>query len=194
MTPLIVMKKLLMLLIWFPSALVTLTISLIFYSYRYAYLQKKSQLNLGGFNIFAQVLGFSYDLEEEKVKAYLTKYHSPMKSSAGSLVKSAKSYQIDPFLIVAIAQCETNLGKKSPPDCYNPFGLGIYGKRTICFNNWEESFELMAKTLRKKYFDYGLDTPEKIMEKYCPASIENADGHWAKCVIRFKTEAENTIL
>ena len=112
-----------------------------------------------------------------------------MKERAQILVKWAKEYNVDPFLILAIAQCETNLGKKSPENCFNAFGLGIYGDKKLCFENWDEGFRFIAKTLRHKYHDQGLNTPEEIMTKYCPASIEKADGHWAKCVNRFREEA-----
>lgn len=194
------MKKLLLLAIWFPATILTLTGSLVFYHYRLNFLKEKinsSQLLAEiyqNYSFLPRVLGFSYDPRLEKISAYLKKYHSPMEKDSQQLVESAYKYEIDPFLMVAIAQCETNLGKKSPPDCYNPFGLGVYGKKRLCFENWEQSFELMAKTLRKKYHDYGLVTPEEIMEKYCPTSIEKSDGHWAKCVNRFKKEVENISL
>ena len=48
----------------------------------------------------------------------------------------------------------------------------------------------MAKTLKEKYLDIGLVTPEEIMTKYCPRSLENG-GSWARCVNRFKKEAQS---
>lgn len=111
-----------------------------------------------------------------------------------NLVRISGKYGLDPFLIVAIAQCETNLGKKSPPGCNNPFGLGVYGKKKICFETWKQSYEVMSKTLRKRYFDQGLTTPEQIMTKYVPVSIEKADGHWAKCVNRILKDIKKTNL
>lgn len=190
------MKKLLMIFIWLPASLITLIASLSFYIYRYQYFTAQvknsnySETAHQLYNFFPKVLGFSIDIKYEKVRRYLEKYKSPMRGTSQALVEAADIYDIDPFLIVAIAQCETNLGKKSPEDCFNPFGLGIYGKKKTCFENWEESYQTMAKTLRKKYFDLGLTTPEEIMEKYCPVSIEKSDGHWAKCVNRFKKDVE----
>jgi len=188
------MKRLLTLIIWFPATLITVGFSLSFYAYRYRFLKEKISHCETAYQIYSflpKVLGFSIDTDGEKVRRYLNKYKSPMRESSQSLIQAAKDYSVDPFLLVAIAQCETNLGKKSPQDCYNPFGLGIYGKKKVCFPHWEESYQLMAKTIRKKYLDQGLTTPEQIMERYCPVSIEKKDGHWAKCVNRFKKEVEN---
>jgi hypothetical protein len=191
------MKKLLILVIWFPATILTLAASLLFYQYRLRFVSQNLwnthllQKNYHSYGFIPQVLGFSYDIRVEKIYRYLQKYRSPMTKNSQDLVSLADQYQVDPFLIVAISQCETNLGKKSPPDCFNAFGLGIYGDKKVCFDSWPQNLEAMAKTLRTKYLDYGLVAPEQIMEKYCPASIEKADGHWAKCVNKFKTEAEN---
>ncbi len=194
------MKKLLILIIWFPATIFTLVGSFLFYQYRFRFLKSKIQAfyqleeNYHSYSFIPQVLGFSYDIRVEKIYRYFQKYHSPMTKNSADLVALADQYQVDPFLIVAIGQCETNLGKKSPPDCFNAFGLGIYGDKKLCFDSWPKNLEAMAKTLRTKYLDYGLVTPEQIMEKYCPTSIEKADGHWAKCVTKFKTEVENISL
>lgn len=194
------MNKLLALIIWFPATILTLLGSFLFFQYRLNFLKQKlastHQLEkiYDYYGFIPKVLGFSYDIRVEKIYRYLQKYHSPMLKHTQDLVMLADQYQVDPFLIVAIAQCETNLGKKSPEDCFNAFGLGIYGDKKACFDNWPHNLEAMSKTLRTKYLDYGLVTPEQIMEKYCPASIEKSDGHWAKCVNKFKADVENISL
>jgi len=191
------MKRLLTLFIWFPAALLTIFISFLFYIYRLQDLYQQTQ-QIKSINAFTRflpsVLGLSATPEDnttESVKKYLNKYKSPMKESTPALVQWAREYDVDPFLILAIAQCETNLGKKSPENCFNAFGLGIYGDKKLCFEDWDDGFRFMAKTLRQKYHDQDLYTPEEIMEKYCPTSIEKSDGHWAKCVNRFHEEASN---
>lgn len=199
------MRRLLTAIFWLPACLATIALSIVFYNYRAEFLLKQVQAvenikkaaSLEIFKSLPSVLGFSVasakanDQAINIVRQYYKKYKSPMRGTAKALVETCREYNIDPFLIVAIAQCETNLGKKSPEDCYNPFGLGVYAKKKICFDSWEQSYQTMVKTLRKRYFDQGLTTPEQIMTKYCPASIEKADGHWAKCVNRFKKEVEN---
>lgn len=209
------MKRLLLVILWLPITLLTLIMSLYFFAYHTQSLKNevlaKEKLNQIAYSDLMTILGEATQsaaiqesakiINDTKVKIisqYLKKYQSPMLENSQALVNSANNYNIDPFLIVAIAQCETNLGKKSPEGCYNPFGLGIYSQKMLCFNNWEESFELMAKILRNKYHNQGLNTPEDIMIKYCPNSLEK-DGQWAKCVSHFiedlkKMEAESKSL
>lgn len=191
------MKRLLTIIIWLPAVVITIFFSFLTYEYYSQCLLEEKEITalFTPFKSFLPaVLGISVDNQTEITAKYLKKYRSPMEKSASALVKSAKTYNIDPFLLVAIAQCESNLGKKTADNCFNPFGLGIYADKKLCFISWEESFEYMARILRQKYFNYGLTTPEQIMVKYCPASIENADGSWAKCVNRFMKEAGNTSL
>ena len=113
-----------------------------------------------------------------------------MVDEANTLVETARKYNLDPFLLVAIAQCESNLGKKMPPECYNPFGWGIHSAGTLCFTDWKEGFERVSQGLREKYLDKGLTDPHEIMLKYNLNSVQNAGGSWAKCVEKFLAEIE----
>lgn len=197
------MKRLLVLFIWFPSILVTLLTSLLFYSYYTQTLLFRRKLKqLAKRPKFYQMyishpktLGVATtsikteDAIPELVHQYLKKYNSPMADTAYEFVRIFRDYNIDPTISLAIAQCESNLGKKTPPDCHNPFGLGIHSRGTLCFNTWEEGYEKMAKTLKEKYIDQGLNTPEDIMKKYCPLSVEKG-GSWARCINQFIKEIE----
>ena len=120
----------------------------------------------------------------ELTKEYLEKYHSPMLEAAEDLVDIAQKYDLDPLLLLAIAQCESNLGKKMPPNCHNPFGWGIHSRGTLCFSSWQESFEKVCEGLKEKYFNKGLHSPEELMIKYTPPALEK-NGSWAKCVNHF---------
>lgn len=193
------MKRLLLVFFWLPATLTTISVSLIFFNYRWkaGVKQIEAALNLEKlvpgkiYSALPEVLGLStLDPTKNTIQEYLNKYRSPMRDTAKALAQTAQEFEVDPFLMLAIAQCETNLGRKSPEGCYNPFGLGIYGKRRLCFEDWEGSYFTMAKTLKTKYLDQGMRTPEEIMEKYCPASIEKAGGSWAKCVNRFYTQIQ----
>ncbi|PIS09648.1 hypothetical protein COT75_00415 [Candidatus Beckwithbacteria bacterium CG10_big_fil_rev_8_21_14_0_10_34_10] len=197
------MKRLFIVIVWPLLFLLTIFLSFSLLNYRTKYILKQvlAEENINNFisqsssNSLISVLGLKtasdkvYDPTYEVVNKYLTSYKSPMAEESDYLVKYALDFEIDPYLIGAIAMCETNLGKKSPPDCNNPFGLGVYGKKTLCFDSWADSFHLMAKTLRIKYFDRGMETPEDIMVVYCPQSVQK-DGAWAKCVNRFRNELE----
>jgi len=118
------------------------------------------------------------------IEKYLKKYKSPMKpygEIAQKIVKISDENGLDWRLLVAIAQQESNLGKKMPADCNNAWGYGIHSRSTLCFPSWEEGIETVANGLRKKYVEKGLNTPEKIMAKYTPLS----SGSWASGVNQF---------
>lgn len=132
----------------------------------------------------------SADAIPELTCQYLKKRNSPMYPNCISFSEIFRSYRIDPLLALAIAECESNLGTKMPPNCYNPFGLGIHSQGTLCFNSWEEGFEAEAKFLYKKYFSQGVTTPEDIMITYTPPALEK-DGSWAKCINHFLEKLEN---
>ena len=134
-----------------------------------------------------QVLGaLAYQVKTEDavpeiIKAYLTKYNSPLLPHADYLVNAARSYRIDPRLLVAIAQQESNLCKKIPDDSFNCWGWGIHSRGTLKFTSYEEAIDAVVKGLAKNYFGEGLTTPEAIMGIYTPLS----DGSWARGVQQF---------
>jgi hypothetical protein len=120
------------------------------------------------------------------LKEYLEKYHSPLAPYAEFIFAMSEKYELDYRLIVAIAQCESNLCKKSPPESYNCWGFENGATR---FLSWEQAIEQVAKTLKEGYYDQGLTTPEEIMPKYAPPSVE-IGGPWAQCVNQFLEEIE----
>lgn len=121
------------------------------------------------------------------VEKYLKKYKSPITPYYQDLIRAADKYQVNPFLIVAIGQCESNLCKRHIPGSYNCWGFENGETR---FLSWRQAFESVAKTLRTRYLDYGLDTPEEIMPKYAPPSVEKG-GPWARCVSHFMEDLES---
>lgn len=191
------MKRLLLFIVWLPTTLITLFSVLSLQNYRYHYLLEQSLQTISGalhspqtyqlFNSLPKILGATtVSIKSENsapgiVKDYLVKHDSPMAPYADRLVSAAENNNLDPLLLLAIAQCESNLGKKMPENCYNPFGWGIHSKGTLCFNNWEEGFNTVARGLKEKYFDQGLESPEELMVRYTPPALEKG-GSWAKCV------------
>jgi hypothetical protein len=123
------------------------------------------------------------------IKNYLHLFRSPLETHSRLIVQISDKYSLDYRLLVAIAQQESNLCKKIPPGSYNCWGYGIYGKQTIRFDGYPQALETVARALKKDYIDQGLTTPEKIMAKYTPPSIE-AGGSWAKGVSQFLLDLE----
>ena len=121
------------------------------------------------------------------IEKYLEKHDSPLLPYVDELLAASEKYEVDYRLIVAIAQCESNLCKKSPEGSFNCWG---FENGETKFLSWEQALDQVAKTLRERYLDEGLETPEEIMVRYAPPSVEKG-GPWAKCVRQFIDELEH---
>jgi len=135
---------------------------------------------LGSFTTAVQAA----DARPELLREYLKKYKSPLLPYTDLIISLSDKYEIDFRLIVSIAQCESNLCKVIPPGSYNCWGFENGATR---FLSWEQALDQVSKTLKKEYIDKGLTTPELIMPKYAPPSVEKG-GPWAKCVSQFMDE------
>lgn len=131
------------------------------------------------------------DARAEIITRYLHKYDSPMSGYANLIVDTANSvaneYGLDAtqlaYLTIAIAQNESNLGKRMPENCFNAWGWGIHSAGTLCFDSWEEAIPKYMNDFAKEYmYKQGLNTPEAIMSRYTPHS---PNGAWAKNVSHF---------
>jgi hypothetical protein len=120
------------------------------------------------------------------IRTYLERYDSPLAPYYLDLFNASEKYGVDYKLIVAIAQCESNLCKKSPEGSFNCWG---FENGETKFLSWTQAFDQVAKTLKERYIDMGLVTPEQIMPKYAPPSVEKG-GPWAKCVTQFMEDLE----
>ncbi len=118
------------------------------------------------------------------IENYLNRYNSPLAPFSELIYTVSQEYGLDYRLIVAIAQQESNLCKKSPVNCFNCWGVGIHSRGTMCFGSYPQAIEWMANYLREEYFDKGLTTIEAMMKKYCPLS----NGSWAFGVRQFMNE------
>lgn len=119
------------------------------------------------------------------INKYLSRYESPMAGMGDYIVKVSDRFDLDPYLVVAIAQQESNLGKIMPPNCHNAWGWGIHSAGTLCFDSWNEGINTFVSGLAEKYLAYGLHTPEEIMTKY---NATSPNGAWAKGVNQFLEE------
>lgn len=124
------------------------------------------------------------DRRAQIIKNYLNDYDSPLAPFANDVVTIGDKHQVNPYLLVAIAQQESNLCKIIPPDSHNCWGYGIYDDKIMRFASYPEALETVATGLKKDYIDKGLTTPEAIMQKYTPPSVP-LGGPWAKGVSQF---------
>jgi hypothetical protein len=118
------------------------------------------------------------------IKNYLLKYNPSLYHYADLILETSDKYGLDHGLILAIAQCESNVCKKIPEGSFNCWGFGNGESR---FKSFESAIEYVAKTLKEDYYDEGLITPQQIMPKYVPPSVAKG-GPWAKCVDKFLEE------
>lgn len=96
---------------------------------------------------------------------------------------AAKVYKIDGDMLYAIAKHETGNFKSSLfINNNNPGGIKA-GKGWAKYDSEFEGIMEMARLIRKNYYDYGLDTLEKIESKYCPD-----DSNWAEAIRLFMVQ------
>lgn len=126
------------------------------------------------------------DARVEIIRQYLERWESPLEPYADFIVSVSDQYGLDFRLLTAIAQQESNLCKKSPPQSYNCWGWGIHSNGTLTFASYTEAVEAVASGLRGEYLDKGYDTVEEIMTKYTPLS----SGSWAFGVQKFMEDME----
>lgn len=206
------MKKLLIVISWFATSLTTLLTSIWAYntisSVRLAPALIKQEASVLGTNIAENQPWLAYaaipevvtelrtavqtkDARPVIIRNYFTNFDSPMLGSEDFIVSKAEELgsklEIDAtylaFLTVAIAQNESNLGKKMPPNCHNAWGYGIHSAGTLCFENWEQGIDKFMTGVAENFMALrGLESPEEIMTRYTPHS---PDGAWAKGVNQF---------
>lgn len=122
------------------------------------------------------------DYRIEILRAYLTKHHSPLAEYADELVETADKYNIDWRLVPAISGVESTFGKRIPHNSFNAYG---WANGAYKFKSWEDSIEIVTKTLREKYIDKGAPSIAKIARRYAPPS-----STWAKNVKFFMNKIE----
>jgi len=189
------MKKVFASISWVTITSLTLFLALSSYTHLSSITQKSFRPKIVGSKtdaitseaVLPEVLGaFTYtvktnDAIPEIIKKYLKKYNSPLLPYADYLVKTARRHNMDPRLLVAIAQQESNLCKKIPDNSHNCWGWGIHSQGTLKFPSYKEAIEAVTKGISENYLGQGLTTPEDIMGIYTPLS----KGSWANGVQQF---------
>jgi hypothetical protein len=112
----------------------------------------------------------------------LKRYNSPMTQHADAFLKACVKYNMDCYLLPAIAGLESSFGVHIWPDSHNAFG---WGGGYIMFTSWEEGIDAVAAGLAKNYIGQGLLGVDAIGPKY------SASPTWAPRVANFMTQFEN---
>jgi len=107
------------------------------------------------------------DPRVETLENFLKTHKSPLASYSGRFIEVADSYNLDWRLIPAITGVESTFGKRIPKNSFNAYG---WANGEYRFSSWDESIEVVGKTLREKYIDRGAPTINRIARRYAPPS------------------------
>jgi len=197
------MKTLYKVILWFPATIICLVVTISIYSNiqitkTFPTLVRQEIADFKNRPItFAALPRVAFEIKTALAKEdarpivinqYLLRYDSPMTGMGDYIVKVSDRFELDPYLVVAIAQQESNLGKLMPLNCHNAWGWGIHSEGTLCFDSWNEGINTFVSGLAEKYLSYGLRTPEEIMTKY---NATSPGGAWAKGVNQFLEELQS---
>ena len=194
-------RKLLLVGLWFPITIIFLGVNLtvLFASSRAnddlpplsVIPQYSDDFQIAGRTQTAQVLGATITAADARallLESFLRQHDSPMTPYADQIVQKADLYKIDFRLVVAIAMCESNLGKRMPTrNSHNAWGISVYSgeQNGATFRDWPFAIDWVSKYIKEKYYDNGLVTLEDIGAVWAPPSIENGNS-WMSCVESFQ--------
>lgn len=176
-------KKFGLIFCWFPGSLLLL-IATSFYFYSLSHpLQTNNQNgskiaeDLQSGSIESAVLGVQiYDKRPFAVSKFLRK--TALEQYSSYIVEVSDKYGIDYRFIPAIAMKESGAGRVIVNNSYNAWG---FENGRTKFGSWEEAIDTVGKTIKKRYVDKGMDTPDLMMPVYAPPAVENGGG-WAEAI------------
>lgn len=134
-------------------------------------------------------------IKAAKIDAYFAQWNLPLEGHGMEMVLAAEKHGIDWRLLPALAKLETTGGKnlcKNPKASYNPFG---YGSCQIGFDSFEESFDVVARTLsgnspKTAHLYAGKSVPE-ILEVYNPPQTKGISKNYHKNALSIMDTIDN---
>lgn len=195
------LRKLLILVTWFPIAISALIINLTILSILRS--EQKSPLLTErppvmdllyiGSSGTAQVLGAEIERGDARpliLKHYFATHNSPFYPYAENFISEADKYQLDFRLVPAIGMCESNLGKRIPSkDSFNAWGISVYTGQLsgAKFRDWPSAIAWVSKFIKEKFYDRGITDLKDIGAIWAPPSVANGYS-WTNCVTSFMDE------
>ena len=186
-------RKILLTILWFPLTFVLLLVNLALLKSLYveqsqAQTAESSPVVAAG---TAQILGASViagDARSILLASFLEQHASPMAPYAELIVREADTNGLDFRMVVAIAMCESNLGKRMPKkDEFNAWGIAVYTGQNQgkAFDSWPHAISWVSKYIKTKYYDRGITDLKEIGAIWAPPSVEK-DYSWTTCVQNFQ--------
>lgn len=137
-------------------------------------------------NVNGQVLGIAVnDMRPILVSSFLK--GTRLEPHSQLMVETADKYSLDYRLIPAIAMKESGGGNAVPEISHNAWG---FENGATQWESWEEAIDNVGKTLKERYVDRGMTTPEQIMAIYAPPQLLTG-GKWAKDINLFFSKMES---
>lgn len=142
-----------------------------------------------------QVLGASIqagDARSGLLSDFLLRHNSPMYDLSDYMIDRADYYDIDFRMVAAIAMCESGVGKRIPSrDSYNAWGISVETGETegAKFPDWLYAIDWVSRYIKERYYDRGHTSLIDIGAIWAPPSVEKGNS-WANCVQYFMDEIE----
>lgn len=194
-------KKLLLVSLWFPLTLIILVFNLMLltllgHSRTIDAPLSAAPIDDGSYQVAAaagtgMVLGASIEGADARsllLESFLRQHDSPMTPYADLIVQKSDEKGIDFRLVVAIAMCESNAGKRMPRrDSYNAWGIAVYTGQLsgANFKDWPHAIDWVTTYIKEKYYDQGLTDLKDIGARWAPPSVETGYS-WTNCVEEFQ--------
>lgn len=122
--------------------------------------------------------------ESQEAKDCLKEYiksvapNSPLIDKVDAFVTAGKKYNVNPALMLAIAQQETNFATTgiAKENTYDYFGTTACSDGFRSFASWEDAINFQANYIHTEYLKKGFDSVEKMGGKYCPTNANWGTG------------------
>lgn len=115
------------------------------------------------------------------IDIYLIEKGSPMAGYGRAFVSAGKTFNVDPFLVVAICGKESSWGK----NCFLPFNAWGWGD--VAFTGWENAIFNYTRYFSEEYTSKGRTAIAAIAPVYCPPNWVE----WTNDVSRFYSEVSS---
>lgn len=191
-------RKALLLVLWFPLTFILLFLNLALLR---TLNRQATPVQAGETTVFpknitamagtAQILGSSVvagDARALLLKSFLNQHNSPMAPFSELIVTEADSNGLDFRMVVAIAMCESNLGKRMPKkDEFNAWGIAVYTgeNKGKAFDSWPHAITWVSQYIKTKYYDRNITDLKDIGAIWAPPSVEKGYS-WTNCVQNFQ--------
>lgn len=132
---------------------------------------------------FEQSYMFQNDQRAVMLDEYFASINSPLNGVGHVFIEEAEKYGFDWKFLPSLAMQESSGAKSMTANEHkNPFGWGFNDDKNknneSVYNmpSFEESIRTVAFWINNSYIQQGLETPEEIVTKYNPGSVQRAGG------------------